>query len=121
MNLKIKETLAKVVQALTEVQKPLTMYRPLSADRKSDWVWTAPHTGVLYLSFVSISRTYISVEWNDARLPHVALSTASPSPNVLMPYTILVKKGDKVAVYGLNNDCYLHSALTAFVAYSFQN
>ena len=119
MNLKVKETLAKVVQALTGVQKPQTMYRPLSADRKSDWVWTAPYTGVLYLSFVSSTRTYISVEWNNAHLPHVAIPPASP--NALMPYTILLKKGDKVGVYGLNNVCYLSGTMTAFVAYGFQN
>ena len=105
---------------MADVQKPTTMYRPLSADQKSDWTWIAPYTGVLYLSFVSITRTYVWVEWNDEMLPHIALSTASPSPNVLTPYTILVKKGDRVGIYGLSNDCYLNGRLTAFVAYKFQ-
>lgn len=115
----VKKLLAKIVQALTGVQKPQSMYRPLSTNQTSDWTWTAPYTGVLYLSFVSSQRVYITVRWNGAELPHIAIPPANP--NALIPYTILLKKGDTVGVYGLSANCYLHGTLTAFIAYGFQN
>lgn len=116
--LKIKALLAKILQALTGAGKPQTMYRPLSSNQTSNWTYTAPYNGVLYLNFVSSQRSYVSIDWNGARMPHVAITTTSP--NALLPYTMLLKKGDKVQIDGLNSNCYLSATTTSFVAWSFQ-
>lgn len=117
--LSIKKTLQKILQSLTEVQKPMTLSRPLSENQKRNWTYTAPADGILYLAFASSERTYISVIWNDVNLPDIAIVQPANTLVSTTSYSILMKKGDTVQVNNLSENCFLTNR-TAFVAYKFQ-
>ena len=117
--LSIKKTLQKILQSLTEVQKPMTLSRPLSGNQQSNWTYTAPADGILYLAFASTARTYVSVIWNNDNLPDIAIVQPANTLTSVTSYPILMKKGDTVRVNALSEKCFLTNR-TAFVAYKFQ-
>lgn len=117
--LSIKKTLQKILQSLTEVQKPMTLSRPLSGNQQSDWTYTAPADGILYLAFASSARTYISVIWNGQNLPDLAIVQPANTLVSVTGYPVFVKKGDVINVNSLSGKCFLTNR-TAFVAYKFQ-
>lgn len=120
MNLKVKETLAKVVRALTGVQKPTTLYRPLSADQTSNWTWTAPYTGVLYITFISNTRTYCGISWNGVNIGDFCVAGNNQGMSAFV-VPVLVSKGNEIFVGNLSSNCYLSGTRTCFIAYGFQN
>lgn len=109
----IPKSLASEVNNLKGA-KPTNMYRPLTANQTSNFEYTAPHDGTIYLVFVSTVRSYCSILWNDANVGGVALPDyASPCAQTA---TVAMKKGDRVGVAGLNTNCYLLASQTAFIA-----
>lgn len=97
----------------SSAQKTESLLRPLSTNQQSDWSYTAPADGVLYLDFVVTTRTYITVTWNGANIAHFA--GAPTSPNAIYPYPILMRKDDTVRLEGLSSNCYLLASTTCFI------
>lgn len=95
-------------------RKPTTLLRPISENQTTEWTYTAPNDGTLYLVFVGTVRSYCSVLWNNAYIGAVAFAdNSAPLANTI---TVNVKKNDIIKVVGLNTNCYLISTQTAFVA-----
>jgi hypothetical protein len=110
---KIPKSLASDVNTL-KGNKPTNLFRPLTANQTSDFKYTAPHDGTIYLVFVSTTRSYCSILWNDANVGGVALpDNTAPCAQTA---TVAMKKGDRVRVAGLNTNCYLLASQTAFIA-----
>lgn len=111
---RILSWIAEEIAELRKQNQPTTLYRPVSADVKTTWTYTATHTGMLYLAFNSFQRTYIGVEWNNAAIGDFAIPTGSSDSAFVIP--IAVKKGDTIKVNNLNANCYL-STRTALIAW----
>lgn len=95
-------------------RKPTTFIRPLSENQTSEWTYTAPHDGTLYLVIVGTVRSYCSVMWNNNYIAAIAF----PDNSVPLAHTVPVnvKKNDAIKVMGLNTNCYLIATQTAFIA-----
>jgi len=104
--LNTKQLLTKIIQKLKTVNEPTTLQvRPFQSNRTSNWSWQVTHTGILYLNFISSVRSYCSITWNGANIGDVVFHTESNNHATIV--TIMVKKGDTIAVTGLTSNCYL--------------
>lgn len=107
-------TITGALSTLNGNFKPTTLYRPLSADQKSNWSYSVPHTGTLYLYFTGTVRTYCPIFWNSSIIGSVSMPSSSVP--LIQTVTINVKKGDTIVVNALNNDCYLSGTGTCLIA-----
>ena len=116
MTLSTKKLLAKIADKIDHLYEPSSLaVRPLSANQTSDWSYTVPQTGILYLNFISTVRTYCGITWNGAAIGDIAIA---PSEATTALVTIPVKKGDVIAVTGLTSNCFLVATRCALMAYA---
>ena len=93
--------------------EPKHVDRPLSANRTSNWEWTAPYNGTLYLVVTTQERAYVTITYNRSTpIATVAMPTTNPSAVTTIP--IKVKKGDIINVNQLTTKCWL-STETSFI------
>ena len=98
-------------------RKPATLSRPITGgNRTTDWTYTAPHDGTLYLVFAGTVRSYCTVKWNNADIGAVAFVDSSNNLVSACTMTVNVKKNDTINVVGLKTNCYLIASQTAFIA-----
>lgn len=96
-------------------RNPKTLLRPLTVNQTTDWTYTAPHDGTLFLTYISKVRHYTSVNWNGAYIGAFSLPTYNEQ-NYAQTMSIPMAKGDSVSVTGLSPDAYLIQTQTAFIA-----
>lgn len=96
--------------------KPSTLIRPLTEDCKTKFSYTAPHDGVLYLTFVGTDRVYCLVNWNRASIGSAAFPAKSSTAPTVVTETYIMKKSDLITVDNLGDTCWLSAGLTAFIA-----
>ena len=113
MTFVLKEWIAKVTERIKLSPKTAAYIRPLAEDQKSNWTYTVPHSGVLYLWVISISRTYCYITLNGVNIGDFALPTTNP--NTTIPIPIIVGKGDVLGVNNLSSSCYLGAARTTLI------
>ena len=99
-------------------QTPETIYRPISENQYSDWTYTVPYSGILYLCVNSTTRSYVTVKLNNNLIGVTALGNYNPSQSVTLP--VIVTKGDTVTVINLTADCFLVAGVTALMAFPLQ-
>lgn len=107
-------TVTGALSTLNSKITPTTLYRPISADQKSNWTYNVPHTGTLYLFVQGTVRAYVSINWNNSLIASVTMPNNSIA--LIQTVTVNVKKGDKISVNGLNSECFLASAGTCLLA-----
>lgn len=116
MKLDLKELIAKVLNKLSHLYEPQTLaVRPISGNQTSDWTYAVPQTGILYLTFVSTTRTYCGILWNNANIGDVAIA---PSGATTALVTLPVKKGDTIKVTGLTSNCFLSGTRCCLITYA---
>lgn len=111
---KILGLIAEEIPKLRQQNQPKSLYRPTNTSITANWSYTVPHKGMLYLAFVSIQRSYVSIKWNDAEIGDFAIPTGSAAGATVIP--VAVKEGDIIRVTGLNSNCYL-SSRTALISW----
>lgn len=98
--------IAEEIKKLRLSNQPTRLERPLLSNyTQLNWKYVAPKSGMLYLAFVSIQRSYVGIRWNNADIGDFAMPTGSSAGATVIP--VVVKKGDEISIYGLNENCYL--------------
>lgn len=113
----VKKLLGKILNQLSNMKgcnEPKTLYRPLSTHQNSNWTYTVPYTGILYLCFASFERTYCGILWNGVNIGDFALA-GSDTEVITIP--ILVKKNDTIEVNNLSTKCWLAANRTCLIAW----
>ena len=86
---------------------------PLSADRTSNWSFTAPSFGFLYAGMRSTSRNYIGIKVNGTAI--IGYASSDSADNVA--YAVPCNAGDVVDFEGLTTNTFLIRALTFFISF----
>lgn len=92
--------------------RPTTLTRPLQADRTTDWTFTAPYNGILYVMVRSQGRKYVGCTWNTEPIGGLA----SDGSNDMLNFQVICKSGDTVQITPLDNTHYIVAGATAFIS-----
>ena len=91
--------------------------KPLSADKKSDWTYTAQEDGLLILHFVATTREYMTASVNGTVVfyitPDYISGSSVPMANVAQ---VELQEGDVFTITGVKTNGYLGKS-TIFVPY----
>ena len=91
-------------------------YRPLNSNQTSNWTYTVPASGILYLCFLGTTRSYCGVTWNGAQIGDICMPTSTNNA-LAVTFPVIVKEGDTIGVTGLTANCYLSSTRTGLLTW----